>query len=60
MTGFNELLNFNNEVFKSYAFWSGVLVLKMLGMSFLTGMQRFRKKVCLFYAQLIKYYYSIL
>ncbi|XP_055628147.1 microsomal glutathione S-transferase 1-like [Toxorhynchites rutilus septentrionalis] len=34
----------NEDVFRSYVFWSSILVLKMLVMSVLTGMQRFRKK----------------
>uniref|UniRef100_A0A336M143 Microsomal glutathione S-transferase 1 n=1 Tax=Culicoides sonorensis TaxID=179676 RepID=A0A336M143_CULSO len=38
----NEILN--SESFKCYAFWSGILVLKMVFMSVLTGLQRFRKK----------------
>ncbi|BFG01744.1 microsomal glutathione S-transferase 1 [Drosophila madeirensis] len=39
-----ELLSLTNPVFKSYVFWTGVLVLKMLFMSVLTGMQRFKTK----------------
>ncbi|XP_075158362.1 microsomal glutathione S-transferase-like isoform X1 [Haematobia irritans] len=39
-----DLLNLNNDVFRAYLFWSGVLVLKMLIMSMLTGLQRFRTK----------------
>lgn len=45
-----------NEVFRVYVFWSGVLVVKMLFMSLLTGMQRFRTKVrflILFYFKLL-------
>jgi len=37
-----NLASFENPVFKSYIFWSSVLVLKMLIMSILTGLQRFR------------------
>ena len=40
-----DLLSFDNEVFKSYMFWSAVLVLKMLAMSMLTGLQRFKTHV---------------
>ncbi|ALC48562.1 Mgstl [Drosophila busckii] len=39
-----ELLTLANPVFKSYAFWSGVLVLKMFVMSLLTAIQRFKTK----------------
>lgn len=35
----------NEDVYRAYVFWSSVLVVKMLVMSVLTGMQRFRKKV---------------
>lgn len=40
-----ELLSLTNPVFKSYTFWTGVLVIKMLAMSLLTGLQRFKTKV---------------
>lgn len=40
-----DLLNFKNPVFTAYLFWTGVLVLKLMSMSLLTGRQRFRKKV---------------
>ena len=36
-----DLLTLDNEVFKAYLYWSGVLVLKMLFMALLTGIQRF-------------------
>ncbi|XP_058445430.1 microsomal glutathione S-transferase 1-like [Malaya genurostris] len=36
--------NVNEEVYRAYVFWSAVLVGKMLIMSILTGLQRFRKK----------------
>lgn len=39
------LQNVNEEVFRTYVFWTAVLVVKMLAMSVLTGRQRFRKKV---------------
>ncbi|XP_062138186.1 microsomal glutathione S-transferase 1 isoform X2 [Drosophila sulfurigaster albostrigata] len=39
-----ELLSLTNPVFKSYTFWAGVLVLKMLAMSMLTAVQRFKTK----------------
>ncbi|XP_022208689.1 microsomal glutathione S-transferase 1 isoform X2 [Drosophila obscura] len=44
MAGIVELLSLNNPVFKSYVFWTGVLVIKMLLMSLLTGLQRFKTK----------------
>jgi hypothetical protein len=40
----SELLNFENEVFQAYCFWSGVLVLKMLFMPFWTVAQKFKKQ----------------
>ncbi|XP_061395202.1 microsomal glutathione S-transferase 1-like [Musca vetustissima] len=39
-----DLLTFDNAVFKAYIFWSAVLVVKMMFMSLLTAMQRFRTK----------------
>jgi glutathione S-transferase len=40
-----ETISVENPVFKAYAFWSAVLVLKILAMSILTGMQRVKNKV---------------
>lgn len=40
-----DLISADNEVFASYAFWTGVLIVKMLAMSLLTGVARFRNKV---------------
>lgn len=40
-----ELLTRENVVFKAYAFWASVLILKTLAMALLTAMQRFRTKV---------------
>ncbi|XP_061389402.1 microsomal glutathione S-transferase 1-like [Musca vetustissima] len=37
-----DLLNLDNDVFRAYIFWSGILVLKILAMAILTGLQRFR------------------
>ncbi|XP_004536925.2 prostaglandin E synthase [Ceratitis capitata] len=37
-----ELITLENEVLTAYLFWSAVLVLKMLFMSLLTGLMRFR------------------
>lgn len=39
-----QLISADNPVFRNYAAWTGVLVLKTLGMSALTGLTRFRKK----------------
>ncbi|EDW82626.1 uncharacterized protein Dwil_GK25033, isoform A [Drosophila willistoni] len=44
MTSIEQLLNFSNPIFKSYVFWTGVLVIKTLGMSLLTASQRFKTK----------------
>jgi len=38
----SNLLDFKNPVFSSYALWSSLLVLKMLAMSILTAIQRFK------------------
>lgn len=40
-----DLLAYDNPVLRNYAFWSAILVLKMLLMSFLTAAQRIRTKV---------------
>lgn len=40
-----ELLNAKNGAFETYAFWTGILVLKMFLMSIITAVQRTRKKV---------------
>ena len=45
MTNVYELLSRDNVVFRAYAFWASVLILKTLAMAMLTGMQRFRTKV---------------
>lgn len=45
MTEFESLISTENEIFKTYAFWTAVLVLKMLLMSLLTGMNRHKNKV---------------
>lgn len=38
-------IDLNNPVFRAFVFWSTVLLLKMMGMSVLTALNRFRKKV---------------
>lgn len=38
------LLSADNPVFRSYAYWTGALVLKTLGMSALTAFHRFKNK----------------
>jgi hypothetical protein len=40
-----DILSKDNPLFSAYAFYSAVLILKMLAMSALTAQQRFRKKV---------------
>lgn len=45
MSAVYELLSKDNVVFRAYAFWVTVLLLKTLAMSILTGLQRFRTKV---------------
>nr|ALF04578.1 microsomal glutathione S-transferase 1 [Delia antiqua] len=42
---FYSMLNLDNPVFCCFLFWSSVLVIKMLLMSLLTALQRFRFKV---------------
>lgn len=39
------LLMMSNPVFECYAFYSSILILKMITMSFLTVFQRFKNKV---------------
>lgn len=41
-----ELLTAENPVLRNYAFWSALLILKLVLMSLLTAMQRLRTKVC--------------
>lgn len=45
-----DLLSVDNPVFRNYVVWSGVLLLKTLAMSILTGSKRFRTKVYIQYA----------
>lgn len=45
MASVTELLTFDNEVFRSYVFWTSVLTLKMLLMAGLTGYHRLRTNV---------------
>lgn len=40
-----QLISVDNEVFSSYAFWAAVLIVKMLAMSILTSIARFRTNV---------------
>lgn len=42
-----QMLSVKNDVFTTYSFWAGLLVLKMVLMSFFTAYQRIRMKVCL-------------
>lgn len=41
----SKLLELSNPVFSSYVLWSTVLVLKMLAMSLLTAVHRFKNQV---------------
>lgn len=45
MSAVYELLSKDNVVFRAYAFWVAVLLLKTLAMAMLTAAQRFRTKV---------------
>lgn len=38
-------LDYNNEVFRGFITWSGLLIVKLLLMAFLTSFQRLRKGV---------------
>lgn len=40
-----DLINYDNAVFRSYAYWMAVLIFKTLIMAPLTGRQRFKNKV---------------
>ncbi|KAM7349023.1 microsomal glutathione S-transferase 1 [Cochliomyia hominivorax] len=42
---YNSMLNLDNPVFCCFLFWTSVLVIKMLLMSLLTALQRFRFKI---------------
>lgn len=43
--GVINALDYNNEVFRGYITYGGLLMIKLLLMAFLTGIQRFRKGV---------------
>lgn len=40
-----DFMAYDNPVFRNYCFWTAILVIKMLLMSILTLVQRFRTKV---------------
>lgn len=40
-----DLISNDNEAFRGYAFWVGILILKTLAMSILTAMKRMKNKV---------------
>lgn len=40
-----ETLDSNNEVFRGYITWSGILLIKLIATGFLTGLRRLRKGV---------------
>ncbi|GAB0094416.1 Glutathione transferase [Sergentomyia squamirostris] len=44
MVDFSDLVSNDNVVFKSYVFWSTILIVKTLFMAFLTARQRFKNK----------------
>lgn len=46
MAGIVDTISMTNPVFSALVFWSTVMLLKMLAMSALTGMKRFKTKVC--------------
>jgi len=48
------LFMISNPVFECYAFYGSILILKMIMMSFLTVLQRFRKKVRFIYVLLLE------
>lgn len=43
--GILDTISLENDVFRAYAFWTAIVVMKMLAMSALTGRQRFKNKV---------------
>ncbi|XP_055692443.1 microsomal glutathione S-transferase 1-like [Lutzomyia longipalpis] len=45
MVKFFDIISNENEVFRSFAFWSVVLLVKTLAMAYLTGRVRWTKKV---------------
>ncbi|XP_034233309.1 microsomal glutathione S-transferase 1 isoform X2 [Thrips palmi] len=45
MASVMDILNTDNPVFRAYVFYSCVLVLKLLGVVFLIGRQRYAKKI---------------
>ena len=49
-----ELISGNNEVFRAFAFWNSILIAKMLLMSVLTGLQRFKTKVIIIFINYLK------
>ena len=46
MASILENLSLENSIFRSYIFWSSILLLKMMAMALLTGLHRFKNKVC--------------
>lgn len=54
MDSFNGLIT-TNEYLRSYIFWTAVLVIKMLFMSMLTGITRFRTKVNIYLSHICIY-----
>lgn len=44
-----QLLDKENPVFRAFLLWSSILVIKVLLMSLLTALHRFKTKVCFFF-----------
>lgn len=40
-----NVLSYKNEVFRSYIFWSCVLLIKIIATAFLTGLMRIKNQV---------------
>lgn len=47
-----DTISLENDVFRAYAFWTSIVIVKMLIMSPLTGRQRFKNKVEYFFSGL--------
>lgn len=45
MTGTASSLQINDDLLRAYFWYAGLLVIKMMAMSLLTGRQRFKNKV---------------
>jgi hypothetical protein len=54
MANVSSIISLENDIFKIYVFWTGVLVIKVLLMAFLTVIQRVKNKVRFCQTNLIK------